>query len=362
MEFRQAKHFLAVVENGSVVRAAATLHLAQPSLSQSIRVLEREFGTPLFHRVGRGLVPTPVGLALIKPARQILRDMATAQAAVAEISGMHGGHVDVGTNAGIYDNPLPALIGELRRAHPTVTVHIREFDTEAETEAAVRDGRVEIGFGYRSPDGDDEVTADGHLGSGPDRLQVHWLGMDELCIVVPLEAGRDLPDPLPLKMTPNLPAIVITSGANALTSAGALLKRHSVRMPLGVVSAHRSALIPLVAAGVGICWTTVGDYENTLDPNVTMRLLDPPLRLAVTALQRPGPLAPTAQALLDGAHRWFAGQSGRPGGEPPARLVPRPAVRVGLDLDQEREVGRGEGCGGIGESGGVADGHRPGSQ
>ncbi len=100
MEFRQAEHFLAVVEHGGVVRAAAALHLAQPSLSQSIRVLEREMGTPLFHRVGRGLVPTPVGAALVKPARQLLRDVATAQASVAELSGLHGGHVDIGATAG----------------------------------------------------------------------------------------------------------------------------------------------------------------------------------------------------------------------------------------------------------------------
>ncbi|NKU54365.1 LysR family transcriptional regulator [Rhodococcus hoagii] len=122
VEFRQAEHFLAVIEHGSLVRASSALHLAQPSLSQSIQTLERDLGAPLFHRVGRGLVPTAVGTALVAPARQLLRDVATAQASVAEFSGLHGGHVDIGTTAGLYESRVPALVGELRRTYRSVTV------------------------------------------------------------------------------------------------------------------------------------------------------------------------------------------------------------------------------------------------
>ena len=54
MDEKRLRYFLAVVEDGSVTRAATRLHVAQPSLSQTLRALEGELGVELFHRVGRG--------------------------------------------------------------------------------------------------------------------------------------------------------------------------------------------------------------------------------------------------------------------------------------------------------------------
>ncbi|SEC89981.1 MULTISPECIES: LysR family transcriptional regulator [Rhodococcus] len=296
MEFRQAEHFLAVVEHGGVVRAAAALHLAQPSLSQSIRVLERDLGTPLFHRVGRGLVPTTVGAALVAPARQLLRDMATAQASVAELSGLHGGHVDIGTTAGLYESPLPDLIGDLRRAYGTVTVRIREFRSENDVAGAVRDGTVELGFGFLEPADSTEVT---------DRrdLDTHSLGTDELCIALPRVIADGLPDPLPFEQIPDLPVIAVTGGAQGRVSVESALRRASRRTTLGVVTAHRQATVPLVAAGAGMAWVTRAVVDNAGEPGVVARAMEPPVILTVAVMHRPGVLSPAARALLDAALR-----------------------------------------------------------
>lgn len=64
MELRQLTYFAKVAELRSVSRAAAALHLTQPSLSRQIQSLERELGCTLFHRTARGLAPTPQGRAL----------------------------------------------------------------------------------------------------------------------------------------------------------------------------------------------------------------------------------------------------------------------------------------------------------
>ncbi|MEV6702264.1 LysR family transcriptional regulator [Streptomyces sp. NPDC051453] len=69
------EYFVTVADNGGVNRAAAALRVAQPSLPQAVRNLEKDLSTKLFHRVGRGLVPAPAGEALVGPARQILRDV-----------------------------------------------------------------------------------------------------------------------------------------------------------------------------------------------------------------------------------------------------------------------------------------------
>ncbi len=78
MDLRRLGLFLAVVDEGGMTRAAEAQHVSQPSVSQAVRELEAELGTALFHRVGRGLVLTPAGEALVAPARQALRDVETA--------------------------------------------------------------------------------------------------------------------------------------------------------------------------------------------------------------------------------------------------------------------------------------------
>ncbi|MBX5466770.1 MAG: LysR family transcriptional regulator [Firmicutes bacterium] len=73
MKIEALQHFVAIAEAGSVTRAAEALMVAQPSLSRQLRQLEREFGGPLFLRVGRQLKLTPLGQRVLVRARQVLK-------------------------------------------------------------------------------------------------------------------------------------------------------------------------------------------------------------------------------------------------------------------------------------------------
>ncbi|WP_201777192.1 LysR family transcriptional regulator [Streptacidiphilus neutrinimicus] len=114
---RQLSYFLAVVEHGGFTRAADALHLAQPSLSQAIRPLEREPGAKLFQRAGRGVVLTSAGEALVAPARRVALELVAAREAVASVVGLVAGRVDLVVQPAAADAP-GELTARFRRRHP----------------------------------------------------------------------------------------------------------------------------------------------------------------------------------------------------------------------------------------------------
>jgi DNA-binding transcriptional LysR family regulator len=75
VELRQLRYFLAVAEEGRFSRAAQRLHIAAPSLSQQIRVLERELRVRLLERTPQAARPTPAGAILVERARIILAEV-----------------------------------------------------------------------------------------------------------------------------------------------------------------------------------------------------------------------------------------------------------------------------------------------
>ncbi|NSC19859.1 LysR family transcriptional regulator [Streptomyces albus subsp. chlorinus] len=81
LELRQLRYFAAVAEAGTVTAAARSLRIAQPSLSQQIRLLERRIGTPLFRRVPQGMELTEGGQALLAGVNRALEELRASIAA-----------------------------------------------------------------------------------------------------------------------------------------------------------------------------------------------------------------------------------------------------------------------------------------
>ena len=65
---------VAIVEEGSLTKAAAVLHMSQPALSHQIAAIERELGTPVIERLPRGIRPTAAGLVAVAEARIALAE------------------------------------------------------------------------------------------------------------------------------------------------------------------------------------------------------------------------------------------------------------------------------------------------
>ena len=146
MDARQLAYFLAVVEHLNFGRAAEQLHIAQPSLSQAIGTLEREVGVPLFHRVGRGIVLSDAGAQLIEPARQVLRDLESAKAAVQSTQGLQRGRVELVSMPSPGIEPLTTMVRDFGVAHRAMSVSVTGVFAPDEVIHAVKSGQGEIGL------------------------------------------------------------------------------------------------------------------------------------------------------------------------------------------------------------------------
>lgn len=149
LNLRQAAYFVAVVEERSFTRAARRLQVAQPSLSQQIRALEKQVGTALLERSGRGVTPTPAGEAFLAGARAALGAADGAISRARTAAGRGGAALHVATVAALVTWVLPRVVARWRPGHPGVGFRITEFPEPAALAEFVAAGGADLAVGTR---------------------------------------------------------------------------------------------------------------------------------------------------------------------------------------------------------------------
>jgi DNA-binding transcriptional LysR family regulator len=152
MELRHMRYFVAVAEERNFTRAAARLHLAQPSLSRQVRDLENELGVALLHRGKGGITLTAAGNEYLALARKLLADSAAAVRITQAVGRSERRQLLIGTVEPMMSSGLLAEILEyFSRSRPEVRVELRElFSVEQHRLIAARE--LDAGFVYRPPE------------------------------------------------------------------------------------------------------------------------------------------------------------------------------------------------------------------
>ncbi len=168
---RQLRYFLAVAEEGQVTRAARKLHIAQPPLSQQIKLLEQDLGVRLLERSGRGIRLTGAGRILARRGREVLSGFEDVEREMADYQKGPHGPLSIGTVASSGATILPPLLCAYHASYPTVDFQIREGNTyrviELLKEEAVEIGIIRTPFDQapfevrRSPEPDEPMVAAG---------------------------------------------------------------------------------------------------------------------------------------------------------------------------------------------------------
>ena len=123
MNTRDIEAFLAVVDAGSIMAAAARLHLTQPAVTRRVQGLEEALGAQLLDRLSKPLRPTAAGREAYELGRRVLgavQDLRDGLAAGGEI----GGELRLGVTPSQADDTLAAPLDSLRKAYPKLSLRI----------------------------------------------------------------------------------------------------------------------------------------------------------------------------------------------------------------------------------------------
>lgn len=131
MEIRQLERFLAVLDHGSLARAAKALGLTQQALSTSLANLEQDLGVRLFDRTPGGITrPTSYGQALVRHARSQLAGAARARDELRFLSEGRTGTVTIGVGEAFAGSVIVAALAAVQRRIPDVRINLIEGYSE----------------------------------------------------------------------------------------------------------------------------------------------------------------------------------------------------------------------------------------
>ncbi len=143
MELRQLRYFVAIVDHGSLSRAARVLHIVQPALTQQIQQLEEELGTSLLHRSAQGMQATDAGKIFYEHALAILKQVADAKSAVNQTTDKPSGTVALGIPQSASGALAFPLLSAVRAAFPDIVFQLTEELTGNLTEQ-LASGRLNL--------------------------------------------------------------------------------------------------------------------------------------------------------------------------------------------------------------------------
>ena len=159
MNLRQIKYFVAIADAGSFSKAAESLHIAQPSLSQHVRNLEEELGVELLNRHPRGATPTEAGLLFCKHVRSVLRDMDYAKEAVRTSTLEPTGEVSIGLSTATCRELAVPIVQAAARQFPNVVIHLVE-SMSGNLDEWIQSGRLDVALLYEHAPTEDVLTTE----------------------------------------------------------------------------------------------------------------------------------------------------------------------------------------------------------
>ncbi len=126
IKVQDLRMIVALDDHGTILNAANIMGLSQPAITKRLQDLEKDLGVTLFHRMSRGVEPTPYGEIIIKHAHIILNQLRNAEGEVSDLSVGLGGRLCIGIPVAASTDLVSAAIVELLEKRKNVQVTMVE--------------------------------------------------------------------------------------------------------------------------------------------------------------------------------------------------------------------------------------------
>lgn len=243
IELRLWRQFLAVADELHFGRAARSLHMTQPPLTQAIAQLERLLGVRLFERNKRSVQLTAAGEALLTPVRELLARARELPVQARAAAGGELGRLRVAFVSTVGFALLPQWLRAFRAKHPQVQMELIEATGDVQLEAFAR-GEIDAGFMLHSP------------GFAPQGLAHRQVAREPLVLALPeshalaaagrLSLAQVLAEPLvtfPRRIVPSLHDAIL--GMYHAAGREPRIVQEAIQM---------QTIVNLVSAGLGLAW------------------------------------------------------------------------------------------------------------
>jgi DNA-binding transcriptional LysR family regulator len=275
---------VAVAEELHFGRAAARLHIAQPSLSHEIRKLEQQLGVTLLDRSSRRVELTPAGRELLAQGRRLLAD---SQRAISATRATATERLTVGFYGSAGGTLLPEILAAFASSHPAAEVSVRELLLGGLTD--ILNGTVDVAFTRLIP--------------GQAELEVEVIAIERRFVALPRRhplAGRES-----LTFAELHDESFITNPADRDSGPPTRWlveqRRHGLPGRVAAEAASVQEILALVASGRGVCLVPAPVARHYARPDITYVEVSDAEPAVVSLAWARGSLRPVVQTFIDEA-------------------------------------------------------------
>jgi molybdate transport repressor ModE-like protein len=160
IKLRDLHVLLAIVQSGSITKAAQQLAISQPVVSKVVADLEQVLGVKLLDRDRHGAEATVYGAALLKRGIAAFDELKQGVNEIEFLKGAAGGELRLGASGGMVEGLLPAILNRLQRDHPLLTFDITQGNTGPALYRELRDRNIDLIVGRMNLPIDDDLSAE----------------------------------------------------------------------------------------------------------------------------------------------------------------------------------------------------------
>lgn len=287
MDVAQLKTLIHVAELGSLSKAADRLRIAQPALSRQIRLLEKELGTALFERHGRGMVITATGRDVLDHAVRVMAELEAIRNVASSGAASFTGQVSIGTTPTVAEIVTVPLVRKIKQAHPQLSVRLSSAFTGHLLDWLQR-GELELAVSYDPK---------------PIRsLRIVPVMMERLFLVGARDGGLTMDAPVRFTSLKDRDLILPSQRHGLRGIMEECARQAGIELLANIEADSFGAMIDLVRNGVGSTVLPLAPIHGLVESGVLCAapLIEPvPERKLVLAYPADRPVGPAARFVAD---------------------------------------------------------------